>query len=78
MDIMSIIFFIAFSAIAVSYGWGMRGTIIGGEKGAMLPGAFMGLLMAVFSGSEVLASSPWILAGVGAVGMYCGGCMTYG
>ena len=78
MDILSIIFFIAFSAIAVSYGWGMRGTIIGGEKGAMLPGAFMGLLMAVFSGSEVLVSSPWILAGVGAVGMYCGGCMTYG
>ena len=78
MDILSSIFFIAFSAIAVSYGWGMRGTIIGGEKGAMLPGAFMGLLMAIFSGSEVLASSPWILAGVGAVGMYCGGCMTYG
>lgn len=64
--------------VAVSYGWGMRGTIIGGEKGAMLPGAFMGLLTAVFSGSEVLASSPWILAGVGALGMYCGGNMTYG
>ena len=78
MDILSIIFFIVFSGIAVSYGWGMRGTIIGGEKGAMLPGAFMGLLMAVFSGSEALASSPWILAGVGALGMYCGGCMTYG
>ena len=78
MDIQSSIFFITFSAIAVSYGWGMRGTIIGGEKGAMLPGAFMGLLIAVFSGSEVLASSPWILAGAGAIGMYCGGCMTYG
>lgn len=78
MDIFSIIFFIVFSTVAVSYGWGMRGTIIGGEKGAMLPGAFMGLLMAFFSGSEVLASSPWILAGVGALGMYCGGNMTYG
>ena len=78
MDTLNIIFFIVFSGIAVSYGWGMRGTIIGGEKGAMLPGAFMGLLMAVFSGSEALASSPWILAGVGALGMYCGGCMTYG
>lgn len=31
--------FLAFSAVSVSYGWGMRGTIIGGEKGAMLPGA---------------------------------------
>ncbi len=78
MDIWSNIFFIVFSTVAVSYGWGMRGTIIGGEKGAMLPGAFMGLLIAVFSGSEILASSPWILAGAGAVGMYCGGNMTYG
>ncbi len=77
MEIMNAVFFIVFSAIAVSYGWGMRGTIIGGEKGAMLPGAFMGLLIAAFSGSEVLASSPWILAGVGALGMYCGGNMTY-
>lgn len=78
MDILNIFFFIVFSLIAVSYGWGMRGTIIGGEKGAMLPGALMGFLMAVFSESEVLASSPWILAGVGALGMYCGGNMTYG
>lgn len=78
MDIFNIIFFIVFSMIAVSYGWGMRGTIIGGEKGAMLPGAFMGMLIAFFSGSEVLASSPWILAGIGALSMYCGGNMTYG
>ncbi len=77
MDIMNILFFIFFSGVAVSYGWGMRGTIIGGEKGAMLPGARLGMLMAVFSGSEVLASSPWMLAGVGALGMYCGGNMTY-
>lgn len=73
-----IIIFVVFSGIAVSYGWGMRGTIIGGEKGAMLPGALMGLFMALFSGSEVLSSSPWILAGAGALTMYCGGCMTYG
>lgn len=72
------IFFVIFSAVAVSYGWGMRGTIIGGEKGAMLPGAFMGLLIAAFSGSQVLSSSPWILAGAGALCMYGGGCMTYG
>ena len=73
-----IILFVVFSGIAVSYGWGMRGTIIGGEKGAMLPGAFMGLLIALFSGSAVLSSAPWILAGAGALTMYCGGCMTYG
>lgn len=78
MDISANILFIVFAGIAVSYGWGMRGTIIGGEKGAMLPGALMGLLMALFSGSDVLTSSPWILAGAGALSMYCGGCMTYG
>ena len=64
-----IIIFVVFSGIAVSYGWGMRGTIIGGEKGAMLPGALIGLFMALFSGSEVLSSSPWILAGAGALTM---------
>lgn len=77
MEITDIIFFIVFSAVAVSYGWGMRGTILGAEKGAMLPGALMGLLIAVFSGSEVLYSSPWLLAGAGALGMFCGGNMTY-
>lgn len=77
MDILNSIFFVLFAAIAVSYGWGMRGTIIGGEKGAMLPGAFLGMIIALFSGSEVLAQTPWILAGAGAVGMYCGGNMTY-
>ncbi len=78
MDILNSIFFVVFSAIAVSYGWGMRGTIIGGEKGAMLPGAFLGMIIAAFSGSSLLSSSPWLLAGVGAVSMYCGGNMTYG
>ncbi len=77
MDILKDIFFVLFAAIAVSYGWGMRGTIIGGEKGAMLPGAFLGMIIAVFSGSSLLSSSPWLLAGVGAVGMYCGRNMTY-
>ena len=72
------IFFVIFTAIAASYTWGMRGTIIGGEKGAMLPGAFLGLLIAMFSGSVFLSSNPWILAGAGALAMYCGGNMTYG
>ena len=78
MDILINIIFVLFSAVAVSYGWGMRGTIIGGEKGAMLPGAMMGFLIALFSGSEVLSASPLVLAGAGAVAMYCGGNMTYG
>lgn len=72
------IFFVIFTAIAVSYTWGMRGTIIGGEKGAMLPGGFLGLLLAMFSGSQFLSENPWLLAGAGALAMYCGGNMTYG
>ena len=78
MNIFNILLFLLLSTVSVSYGWGMRGTIIGGEKGAMLPGAFLGLLIALFSGSELLADSPWMLAGIGALSMYCGGNMTYG
>ena len=44
-----ILLFIGLSTVAMSYGWGMRGTNIGGETGAMLPGALMGLLAAVFA-----------------------------
>lgn len=77
MTVLNIIFFIFFSAVGGSYTWGMRGTVIGGEKGAMLPGAMLGLILALFSGSEVLSSSPFLLAGIGAVSMYFGGNMTY-
>ena len=52
MSVLNMIMFITFSVIAVSWGWGMRGTAIGGEKGAMLPGALLGLSFAVFEGIE--------------------------
>ncbi len=74
---MNELFFVLFAGIAVSYGWGMRGTIIGGEKGAMVPGALMGLALSAFSGCEYFYNNPLILAGVGAVTMFCGGNMTY-
>ncbi len=63
---------------AVSYAWGMRGTTIGGEKGAMLPGAIIGALLAYFSGILIVQENFYIFAALGAVGMYFGGCMTYG
>lgn len=78
METLKLILFIIFITIGSSYSWGMRGTIIGGEKGAMLPGAFIGLILALFSGSEFLQQNPFMLAGVGAISMYCGGNMTYG
>jgi len=73
----SILLFIAVSAVAVSYGWGMRGTTLGGEKGAMLPGALMGLLIAVFSGSDFLREHFYLLSAAGALGIYFGGSMSY-
>ncbi len=70
--------FILLSVVSVSYGWGLRGTTIGGEKGAMLPGAIMGLLIAVFSGSAYLRENFFFLAALGSAGMFFGGCDTYG
>jgi len=69
--------FIGVSILAVSYGWGMRGTTLGGEKGAMLPGALMGLLIAVFSGSPFLLKHFYLLSAAGALGIYFGGSMSY-
>jgi len=73
-----ILLFIAISTVALSYGWGMRGTNIGGETGAMLPGALMGLCIAVFSGSPFLREHFYLLSAAGALGMYFGGSMSYG
>lgn len=70
--------FIGLCAVAGSYGWGMRGCKIGGEKGALLPGAFLGLLFAWFSGSEVIRDNFWLIAAAGALGMAFGGTETYG
>lgn len=72
------ILFVFLSIIAMAYGWGMRGSILGGEKGAMLPGAFIGLLIARFSGIPALQDNWFILTAAGACGFYLGGCMTYG
>lgn len=78
METSTAILFIVLSTISISYAWGMRGTTIGGEKGAMLPGAVMGLLIAFFSGSEILRDNFFMLSAVGSMSMYFGGSMTYG
>jgi len=69
--------FIAVSGIALSYGWGMRGATLGAEKGAMLPGALMGMTIAVFSGSDFLREHFYLLSAAGAMGIYFGGTMSY-
>ena len=78
MDILSTLSFVAVIIPAASYGWGMRGTTIGGEKGAMLPGALIGGIIALTSGILIVQEYFYVFAALGAIAMYFGGCMTYG
>lgn len=75
---MEAFFIILTVSIALSYGWGMRGSLIGCERGAVLPGALLGTFLALFSGSEIIAENFWIFAAVGGVSMAYGGAHTYG
>lgn len=70
---MKTVLFLILITAAGSYGWGMRGTTIGGEKGAMLPGAIIGACIATFFNMNIA-----LFSALGAIGMYFGGCMTYG
>lgn len=77
MNIDSALVCILFTTLAASYAWGMRGAVIGGEKGAMLPGAFIGLALAWFAGGTIREN--WIIsAAAGLMGMTFGGTETYG
>ncbi len=78
MDIITATLLIFALLISVSYAWGMRGTTIGGEKGAMLPGAMIGLMIAFFSKILIAQEHFYIFGALGAVSMYLGGAMTYG
>lgn len=71
------LFFIIVVSIAVSYGWGMRGMLIGGERGAVLPGALLGMFLALFSGNAMISEHFYIFAAAGALGMAYGGFEPY-
>ncbi len=73
MRISDAIICIFVTTLAASYGWGMRGSLIGGEKGAMLPGALIGLILGWFSGLGAVTP-----AAAGLMGMTFGGTETYG
>lgn len=74
---MNLFISIVITTIAVSYGWGMRGALIGGEKGAVLPGALLGMFLALFSGNEIVKENFWLFAAAGGLGMAYGGFETY-
>lgn len=78
MSTSSVVGLIIFSVFFTSYAWGMRGTTIGGEKGAMLPGAVIGLALACFSDILIVKENFFVFAAIGSCGMYFGGSMTYG
>jgi len=78
MTASQIIFFTLLAAVAGSYTWGMRGTILGGEKGAMLPGAALGMILAFAAGHTAVTESYFIPAAAGASAMFFGGAQTYG
>ena len=74
---MNTVIYVLIISIALSYGWGMRGALIGGEKGALLPGALLGMFLALFSGIETVSSNFYVFAAAGAIGMSFGGFEPY-
>lgn len=77
MSLSAIAAAVLFAGFAVSYGWGMRGYIIGGEKGAMLPGALLGFAIAFFCGGGIAAPLYPFFCAAGALSMFYGGTEPY-
>ena len=62
-------------AIAMSLGWGLRGSIGGGSLGAMIPGAMIGLVLCLLLNRH---SDAALVAAFAAIGVGFGGQETYG
>ena len=78
METQNIFVFLAASMLCMCFGWGMRGSAIGGEKGAMLPGALLGVMCTWYTGSELLMQNVFLFAAACALGYFYGGMETYG
>ena len=62
-------------AVAMSLGWGLRGSIGGGSLGAMIPGAMIGLVLCLMLDRR---SDAGLIAAFAAIGVGFGGQETYG
>ena len=62
-------------AVAMSLGWGLRGSIGGGSLGAMIPGAMIGLVLCLMLQRH---SDAGLIAAFAAIGVGFGGQETYG
>jgi len=69
------VLFVLLPALAMCLGWGIRGQF-GGETGAMVPGAMVGLALAMLAGWRGKEAAR--LAAVAAFACSLGGMMTYG
>ena len=67
--------FLIFCAIAMSLGWGLRGTIGGGPMGATIPGVMITLAICLLVRRP---SGVAVAAALGTIGIGLGGQMTYG
>ena len=65
----------ALGAVAMSLGWGLRGSIGGGSLGAMIPGAMIGLVLCLMLGRHADSGR---IAAFAAIGVAFGGQETYG
>lgn len=71
----SVLLFMLLPMVAMSLGWGLRGTIGGSFLGAMIPGAIVTLCLCQLLGWR---NSVGIIAAIGTVGVGLGGQETYG
>jgi len=74
---MNIALFLIVVFLAVGFAWEMRGDLIGGEEGAMFPGAILGLVVAFFVPMDGLKEYFFIPMTLGMVGMFFGGTEPY-
>ncbi len=77
-SIIAILLFAAVTMTAVSFAWGMRGDLIGGEEGALLPGALLGFCIARFVLPKGFLFYCFYFIALGMTGMFIGGTEPYG
>lgn len=78
METQNAFIFLFFSMLCMCFGWGMRGSAIGGEKGAMLPGALLGAMCVWYTGSDLLMENAFLFVSACALGYFYGGIEPYG
>lgn len=69
--------FLLVTFLTVGFAWEMRGDLIGGEEGAMFPGAVLGLCVSLFVPIAGIRNLFFLPMALGMSGMFFGGTETY-